>query len=675
MTLALHGVPNMLTRLIKALVGSVFDTPRPWLTAIAVSVRYNHVLLLGTFVLCAVSFFLSYQLRFDFSVPDYYWRQCILMLPYVAAIKLVLFHLLGGTSTGWRYVGIRDVAFLAFFTAACALVLLGFAFLERSLHIPRGVVFIDFLFSLVLLGGLRISARFVREEIVPRVREIRRDDDRQAIIVGAGDAGEMLIREIRRNPQSGFRVQAFFDDDPAKKGMSIHGVPVKGGIEDVRAYVKRSPVNTALIAIPSADRAQMKRIRDLFRELNISVKTLPRLHEMIEKVSALSQLRDINITDLLGREEIRIDSAQVRELIEGKSVLVTGAGGSIGSELCMQIARRNPSRLVLLDHGENSLFHIHRRLRSLRGDGSGPILVPLLCDLADRRTVLPALRKHKPAVVFHAAAHKHVAMQELNPLECFRNNVGGIRTLTNACIETGVDRFLLISSDKAVNPTSVMGATKRACELYCQALAPMADTQFMSVRFGNVLASEGSVVPLFMEQIEKGGPLTVTHPDVQRYFMTISEAVTLVLQACALGESGRILILEMGEPVRIVDLAHQLVALAGKGGDDIRIEFIGLKPGEKITEQLWSSGETFHPTAHEKIKVITQKASDPEEILARINAAVDLVLKGADTVDVRKVLQGIVPEYKPVKESLLVDFTGDIPHDQSVSGSFNTLPI
>jgi FlaA1/EpsC-like NDP-sugar epimerase len=365
----------------------------------------------------------------------------------------------------------------------------------------------------------------------------------------------------------------------------------------------------------------MRRINSMLKALNIPVKTLPPLYEIVEKTPALTQLRDISITDLLGREEISIDTKQVHDLIHGRVVLVTGAGGSIGSELCRQVLARGPRKLLLLERSENNLFHIHRKLVASPLGDERPI-VPLLCDVTHREDVHAVLQAHRPELVFHSAAHKHVAMQEYNPEECFKNNVGGTSVLVQACHEVGVERFLFISTDKAVNPSSVMGATKRACELYCQAFGDKSPTQFMSVRFGNVLASEGSVVQLFLEQIAEGGPVTVTHPEVRRYFMTIPEAVTLVLQATALGESGQIMVLDMGEPIKIVDLAHQLMYLAGKDDDDIPLQFTGLKPGEKLFEELRFDTEVWLKTAHEKIRILNQQVENPLEVIAEIERGV-----------------------------------------------------
>jgi FlaA1/EpsC-like NDP-sugar epimerase len=560
-------------------------------------------------------------------------------------MKLMVFYLLGVHSTDWRYVGLADAGRIFGFSVLSSALIFVFSFFQESTRIPRGVMAIDCLLTFVLTAAIRLSARVFRERLRSLIREELPANESKAIIIGAGDAGEMLLREIKRNPKSGFRVLTFFDDDALKRGRSIHGVRVRGTTEEIGSYVARYPVDTALVAIPSANRSQMRRINSMLKALNIPVKTLPPLYEIVEKTPALTQLRDISITDLLGREEISIDTKQVHDLIHGRVVLVTGAGGSIGSELCRQVLARGPRKLLLLERSENNLFHIHRKLVASPLGDERPI-VPLLCDVTHREDVHAVLQAHRPELVFHSAAHKHVAMQEYNPEECFKNNVGGTSVLVQACHEVGVERFLFISTDKAVNPSSVTGATKRACELYCQAFGDKSPTQFMSVRFGNVLASEGSVVQLFLEQIAEGGPVTVTHPEVRRYFMTIPEAVTLVLQATALGESGQIMVLDMGEPIKIVDLAHQLMYLAGKDDDDIPLQFTGLKPGEKLFEELRFDTEVWLKTAHEKIRILNQQVENPLEVIAEIERGVEAAFRNPESFDARLLLHRIVPEYQ-----------------------------
>lgn len=616
------------------------------LNVIARYIRFNHCLFAALFVLSAASFWLSYELRFDFQVPEEWADQQLFLVPYVAALKLFLFYLVRGHATDWRYIGLRDIPVLFLHCTLAAAIILLASHLGTMFKVPKGVIIIDFFLSMVLIGGARVGLRVMREKALVIMGAGSPFRERRAVVIGAGDAGEMIVREIMRNPASGLRVLALFDDDATKRGLRIHGVKVVGGVEVVPAFVSANDVQTAIIAIPSADKGQMKRIYNITKDLDITVKTLPSLHEMIDGSSTLTQLRQLDITDLLGREEVRIDSGQVENLIRGKVVLVTGAGGSIGSELCRQVLKRKPRTLVMADRSESNLFHVHRRLHVPAGLERDIKIEPVLCDVCDPEQVDFEFRRFRPDLVFHAAAYKHVWMQELHPVECLRNNVGGTRTVVQAAHRWGVDRFLLISTDKAVNPSSVMGATKRACEIYCSAFGVLSPTKFLSVRFGNVLASDGSVVPLFMEQIARGGPVTVTDPDMRRYFMTISEAATLVLQATALGDSGRIMVLDMGEPIRIVDMAQQLIQLMGRHPDEVPIQFVGARPGEKLFEELSAEGETYLQTAHSKIKIFHSNGHHSAEVIDKIDRLVDSVRWDSDPADARRILREIVPEYR-----------------------------
>ncbi len=607
-------------------------------------VRFNHLLFAIIVVLAAISFWFSYEFRFDFRVPFNFSHQRLLLLPYVVFLKVFFFYVLRAHSTNWRYVGLSDIPTLLLHGLICALALFLLPMIREYLRIPRGVILIDFFTSTVLIGGARVGMRLLRERARLYAHRGDSNSERRAVVVGAGDAGEMIVREIIRNPESHLQVEAIFDDNPKKQRLTIHGIRVKGKVEDIPDYIQDNSVHLVIVAIPSANHIQMKRIYNTLKNLNVTVKTLPSLVEIMAESSTLTQLRDITLSDLLGREEVRIDTEQVQNLIAGKVVLVTGAGGSIGSELCRQVLRRRPKSLILAERSENSLFFVHRSLTELAPDG---VVIPLLCDVRDRARIDSEFAKYRPDLVFHAAAYKHVPMQELNAVECFKNNVEGVQTLARASDQFGVSRFLLISTDKAVNPISVMGATKRVCEIYCQAFGRVSRTRFLSVRFGNVLASEGSVVPIFMDQIARGGPVTITHPDMRRYFMTIPEAVTLVLQATALGESGQIMVLNMGDPIRIVDLVHQLFQLAGKQEDEIPIEFIGLRPGEKLSEEICQDSEECLATSHAKIKIFNERDDPGFKVIAKIDHAVDMVRGGNDEAEVRRILKEIVPEYKP----------------------------
>jgi FlaA1/EpsC-like NDP-sugar epimerase len=612
--------------------------------ASALYVRFNHLLFVAVLFLSAASFWLAYELRFDFSVPVRFNAERMLLLPYVAVFKILAFYLLKGHATHWRYVGLKDLPILLLHSLLGSVTLLMARQFSSTLIVPKGVIIIDFFLSFLFVSGARVGIRYMRELAHFYINERGLTASKRVVIIGAGDSGEMLVREIARKPESGLKVLSLFDDDARKWGVSIHGVKVRGGVDDVPAFVVANQPDMAIIAIPSANHTQMKRIFDVTRNLNMEVKTLPAIHEIIEGLDKLTQLRDINIADLLGREEVRIDSQQVRSLLRSKTVVVTGAGGSIGGELCRQIIKRNPGCLILMERSENSLYDIHRQLTD-RAVFDGSRVIPVLCDVRDGNAVNRVFARFRPDLVFHAGAHKHVPMQELNPAECFSNNVGGLHALATACDRFGVSTFVLISTDKAVNPTSVMGATKRVGELYCQAFSRVSTTTFLAVRFGNVLASQGSAIPLFLDQVAKGGPVTITHPDMCRYFMTISEAVTLVLQAAALGNSGQILILEMGEPIKIVDMVHQLVQLTGKRPGEIPIEYIGMRPGEKLRESLCSECEQLVSTRHGKIKAFDPPNEGSTDFILEVERALRIVNGSGDPDQVRLLLEQFVPEF------------------------------
>jgi FlaA1/EpsC-like NDP-sugar epimerase len=603
----------------------------------------NWLLLASVFVLSALSFWLAYELRFEFDVPYDEASRRMWMLLFAPSCKTVIFYVLGMHLISWRYAGIKDSPIFVLHAIIAAAVIYIASISFPHLRTPRSVILIDGVLTVLFLGGSRVLLRMAREQILGLRRVGKGRSPQRVVIIGAGDAGEMLCREMIRSTVAAFAPVAFFDDNSRKRGVKIHGVPVVGPVDALGAFVARHPVDMAIIAIPSLSRKGFTKLYDSLKPLGIPLKTLPHLTEILRDEPALLQMRDVNLTDLLGREEIKINTGEVRHFIAGKTVLITGAGGSIGSELCRQVLRRGPSKLALVERSENGLFHIHRELAQAGGD---VVVQPILCDVTDQEWTRRVFEEHKPDVVFHAAAHKHVPIQELDPTECFRNNVGGAMSAALAADAVGAGHFIMISTDKAVNPSSVMGATKRVCELYCQALAAESRTTFVSVRFGNVLASEGSVVPIFMEQIAKGGPITVTHPDMRRYFMTIPEAVTLVLQAAVLGQSGQVMFLDMGEPVRIVDLVERLLELNGKASSDIPIEYIGLRPGEKLFEELLCTEETCIATAHDKVKICKGSWNGSGNAdRARIEECLRKVLIVKDPTFTRAVLKSLVPEY------------------------------
>jgi len=551
--------------------------------------------------LIALAWWLAFELRFDQGVPRYYdtlFRRTILI---VVAIQLVVFVLFRFYDRWWRYVSIRDMwSAVRGVTAACIVASLTVYFFSpvAQVRLPRSVAIMDWLLLLGLVCGTRLLARSVIERpgmgLVARGKEV--------LIAGAGDAGQLVIREMQRNRQLGYTPIGLIDDDPRKKNLRIHGVRVLGTTDELAHILRDNRPDEVLIAIPSASGEARQRIVTVTRENNVPVKTLPGLYELISGETDLAtQIRPVQVEDVLGREPVEVDLESSAAYLRGQTVLVTGAGGSIGSELCRQIARVGPQRLILVDQGETALFEIERELVDERGFSAS---VPVLADCKSRTKMQQVFDRWQPAVVFHAAAYKHVPLMEANPLESVRNNALGTRVLAETAVEFGAKRFVLVSTDKAVNPKTVMGQSKALCEWIVEAYGAREDiaTRFVAVRFGNVLGSSGSVIPIFRRQIANGGPVTVTHPEMTRYFMTIPEASSLVIQAGAIGGRGDVFVLDMGEPVRIFELAKQMVRLSGKEPDrDIAIDIVGTRPGEKLHEELWGEGETAVATSHPKI--------------------------------------------------------------------------
>ena len=591
--------------------------------------------------LWAAALGLALELRFDFRPPSVEHRALLgIWLPALLAARVLAFHPFGLFRGLWRYTGAHDllalVAATSLGSAAVTALLVG-----TGGPYSRSVLAIEWVLSLVLVAGLRFSTR------VLATRELwhwfRPPSRRRTLVVGGGNAGAMLIREMRASAKSAWEPVGILDDDPGKAGALIHGVKVLGRIARLPELVQSHRVSEIVIAIPSAGGGVMRRVVELCKRSGARFKTIPGLEQIIDGRVTVSQLRDVAIEDLLGRDPVVLDADVIAGALTGRSIMVTGAGGSIGSEMCRQLCRVGPERLVLVEHGENALFHVHRELVARFPD---LLIVPVIADVTDPRRMEEVFQRHRPQAVFHAAAHKHVPMMELNPGEAVKNNVFGTRTLADLADRFGVDRFVMISTDKAVNPTSVMGATKRCAEIYVQALSQRSRTRFVTVRFGNVLGSEGSVIPLFKEQIARGGPVTVTHPEMKRYFMTIPEAAQLVMQAGAMGNGGEIYILDMGEPVKIVDLARDLIQLSGfVPGQDIEIAFSGMRPGEKLFEELSVDAEVADKTRHPKIFVGHFRPHAWETVQRQLHELV--ALADARSLEVRRKLSEIVPEYSP----------------------------
>jgi FlaA1/EpsC-like NDP-sugar epimerase len=527
---------------------------------------------------------------------------------------------------------------------------------------PRSVYLLDFISTVALLGAARVGARLLREFLANRGLERDTSPLKRLLIVGAGDTGEMLLREIDKNRNLTYQAVALLDDDGRKHGLRIHGVPVLGPVSDARGVCERLRVDEIIIAAPSATRQELRAILEKIQATGIKPKILPAVESVLHGKVSLGEVREVAIEDLLGRKEVQLDGHAIAAYVRGKTVLVTGAGGSIGSEICRQVCRFEPKRLILLEQAENPLFFIEGELRR---ECKGVELVPVVADVCDEVRVDQVFAQHRPDVVLHAAAHKHVPLMEANPGEAVRNNVLGTRNVARSADKHKAAGFVMISTDKAINPTSVMGTTKRLAELYVQAMEAHSATQFISVRFGNVLGSNGSVVPIFREQIRKGGPVTVTHPEMTRYFMTIPEATQLVLQAASTGESGQVFVLDMGEPVRIVDLARDMIRLSGfTPGEDIEIVFSGMRPGEKLFEELSLGSEGISKTKHEKI-FIGDVARLPLEVLEREVPRLRGLVEAGEPTAIKAQLKALVPEYA---------FAPPAPPEEEVEGKVIPFP-
>lgn len=602
------------------------------------------------------AFALAFLLRFEGVLPPGYRTTAFVTLPYVVGLQYVLLLGFGVTRVAWRYFSLADLGRVVRAVGTAMALLVAARIGLGELHaagkyagaglavIPFGIVLIDAVFAFLGITGVRVLRRILaeRHESASR-RAAPRRDVQPTVLIGAGRAGAMVAKEIAARPDLGIEAVAFVDDDPVKVGSVVHGVPVVGTTRELVAICAERNVKQVLVTIAAAPGESIRRLKEMCDTSEISLKIIPGVFEIVGGQVNLSRIRDVAIDDLLRREPVQLDEDAIGDVVRDRIVFVTGAGGSIGSEICRQVASFGPSKLVLLDQAENPVFHIERELRARH-----PALCMVACiaNIGDAARIDALFAEHRPGVVFHAAAHKHVPLMEANPGEAIKNNVFGTRTLADAAHRHGVKEFVMISTDKAVNPTSVMGAAKRVAEIYIQSLSQRSSTRFIAVRFGNVLGSAGSVVPIFQDQIAKGGPVTVTHEGMTRYFMTIPEATQLVLEAAALGRGGEIFILDMGEPVKVVDLARDLIALSGlRVGDDIEIEFTGLRPGEKLFEELCTDEERAEKTRHPKVFIGRIKPHDLDQVereLARLREAAE----GGDPDRVRAAFKGLVPEYQ-----------------------------
>jgi FlaA1/EpsC-like NDP-sugar epimerase len=609
-------------------------------------------------LLLAGSLFTAYLMRFEFNIPDSFLSNLFKIIPLVVLTKLVCFYFFDLYRGMWRYTSITDLFNIIKASTTSSLLLLAFLLLRyHFVGYPRSVFLIDWCLTILSIAGFRFAVRLYFERqneeherenlfrsiFFPGKKKIHGTSN--LLIIGAGDGGEKIFREIRDNSRLLYNVVGFLDDNPSKHGKKIHGIPILGNIREIKNAAAKVKAVEALIAIPSASSKQMRRIVDLCDKSGIKFKTIPGMGELINGRVTVGSIREVAYQDLLGREIIKLDEQSIGAYLRDKTVLVTGAGGSIGSELCRQICRFHPGKILLLERAESPLYDIELDLKK---KFSAARVVPILADIQDPNQLEKSFAVHDPQIVFHTAAYKHVPMLEMQPWKAIDNNVKGTKNLIDVSVKHEVLRYVFVSTDKAVRPANVMGASKRLSEMLIQSQngCQISRTKFMIVRFGNVVGSVGSVVPLFRKQIQSGGPVTVTHPEVSRFFMTIPEACQLILQAGAMGSGGEIFILDMGTSMKIDEMARDLIRLSGFEPDvDIQIEYIGLRPGEKLYEELITEGENIVPTQHEKIMVLKGKECNLELLNFKIDDLVNLAEEQLGE-EIKSKLREIVQEYK-----------------------------
>ena len=601
----------------------------------------ENLVLVSDAVIIVLSYVAAYFIRFD-GIPDaQYMELMIRTLPFVLVIRLAaLFYFKLNTSM-WQYASMEDLTQIIKAVTMSSVLIVAIAMVIQVGH-PRSIFIIDWLLLIIALSGTRFTIRLTRP-----IRSRQKNGNgrrKKVLVVGAGDAGEMIAREMVYRYSHNYEVVGLIDEDPKKHGKQIHGVPVLGSGPDIPAIVKERNIEEIIIAIPSATSDQKRGIVDYCIKSGAKYRTVPNMSDLVDGTVKVKELREVRLEDLIGRDEMLLDRGKIAEYIKDKNVLITGAGGSIGSELCRQVARLNPGKLILFEKAENPLFYIDMELGQFYKELKK---VPVVGDICDKNRVKDVFSEHKPQIVFHAAAHKHVPLMETNGMEAIKNNVFGTKILAEAADKCGVEKFIMLSTDKAVAPTSLMGVSKRVAELYITSLAHKNATKFMAVRFGNVLGSEGSVVPAFKKMIEKGGPITITHPDITRYFMTIPEAAGLVMEAGYMGQGGEIFILEMGKQIKILDLARDMIRLSGLEPDkDIKIVFTGLRPGEKMYEALVAEDEELLKTSHEKIMVVETNKENGKNIIGHLEALEQIVVR-EDIFSLLEQLKKMVPNYKP----------------------------
>ncbi len=606
----------------------------------------NRYLFLGDLILIIVSVMLSYLLKFELTYDFYtiYLPSAVWMAGVALLVKPLVYYSFGLYRRVWSYASIQElkliVVSVTLASIPVALIMLTLFSLRLFPGFPRMALVIDWVLSMMAVGGLRFTVRLLAEN--QRAGAVKNaQGTRRVLVAGAGDAGALMVREMQRNPQLNLVPVGFADDDPGKQGQTIYGVPVVGKLSGLANILDQYPVNEVVIAIPSAPGRVIRMVADVCRLKGVPFRTMPGIYELLGGKVSVNRLREVDITDLLRREPVHVRDDMVGGVVSGKAVLVTGSGGSIGRELCRQIARWGPSELLLLGHGENSIFET---MMELSEDFPTLPIRPLIADVRDLPRLRSLFKRHHPQVIFHAAAHKHVPLMENNIEEAITNNVVGTSNIVTTALENQVERLVMISTDKAIRPTSVMGATKRLAEMVVLDAAARSGLPYCVVRFGNVLGSRGSVVPLFKRQIARGGPVTVTHPDMKRFFMTIPEAVYLVLQAASLGDHGETFVLNMGEQVRILDLAEDLIRLSGlEPGKDIDIVFTGIRPGEKLSEELWDEGDQLKHTAHPEVLRLEGEAQlTGEELKNALSELLKLAQEG-ETQAILALLDQYIP--------------------------------
>ncbi len=610
------------------------------------NIRNRH-LFVADLLLTVLSVLSAYILRLELvEVFSNYYISLLWMLGLSLVIKPTVYYFFGLYRRMWIYASMRELRLIVMAVSAASVIIAPVMLILFANHFfiafPRSVLIIDWMISIVLIGGSRYGLRMLAEMKNRNGNGKASRDTKKALIIGAGDAGALVAKELLKNPFINLKPIGFLDDNPDKLQQQIHGVPVIGRLKDLSKVINSRRVDEVIIAIPSAPGYAIRTVSEICRKKHIPYRTMPGMYELLGGKVSVTRLREVEISDLLRREPAQIDDVIVGDIIKDKVVLVTGAGGSIGTELCRQIARWKPSQMVLLGHGENSIFETYLELKENYPELS---VDAVIADIRDLERMKQEISRTKPNVIFHAAAHKHVPLMENNVEDCILNNVLGTQNVVRCCQLYGVDRMVLISTDKAIRPVSVMGASKRLAEMIVLDAAQRYGEPYSVVRFGNVLGSRGSVVPLFKRQIAQGGPVTVTHPKMKRYFMTIPEAVHLVLQAAGMGKGGETFVLNMGEQIKIVDLAEDLIRLSGlEPGKDIEIVYTGIRKGEKLSEDLWNEGREFKRTAHPEIYSEEGqdelKGSQLDDKVARL---VELAYQGKSN-DIIQYLNAIIPQ-------------------------------